>query len=194
MFTSYTLNDGRTVKTPLLDGVLERAQKLIDKWLQQKPELEAIPEYILMFRAIEVADMMRMLDAFRKAKIEENEALGYVHSHLPDELMWMGLLSFLGANTWFIEQNSADLTAFPSNIGLTEVPSEQDDSCKKRLTEEEIRQSAEFGKDLPESVGPEATEHLIHAVLAYDQWVREQINIALEEEKANFEKNEKEEE
>ena len=194
MFTSYTLSDGRKVETPLLDGVLERAQGLMDKWLQQKPDLEAIPEYVLFSQSIENADVMRMLDAFKEAKIEEEEAFHYVHSHLPEELMWAGLLSFLSANTWFVEQNADDLTAPPANIGLTEDSVEENESYKKRMTEEEIRKSADFGKDLPEIVGPEATEHLIQAALAYDRWVRDQIKAALEEMESQQEKDEKGEE
>ncbi len=169
MIGGYELEGGRNVKTPWLDGVLERAMELVDKWIEQKPELESFPEAILLLKAIECVDMMRMLEGFKKAGLDDELALEKVHSHLHEHLIYNGLFGFLSMFSFFADHPvdkwpiEDDPLVPPSATGLTEKPP----------LEQELKEGWEFKNEIPEMIGPEATGHLLQAILAFDRWIRE---------------------
>lgn len=66
MFSLFKLVDGREVKLPLLDGVLERGIRLAGEWIEQNPELASVPQHMLILHGIECADVMRILEGFEK--------------------------------------------------------------------------------------------------------------------------------
>ena len=175
MFGLFTLENGREVKIPLLDGVLERGIGLAVKWIGENPELASVPQHMLILHGIECADVMRILEAFEKAGIERDVALGYAHSHLTEMLMYSGIVSLLGRGTWHLEQPRDNPETAPSFRGLTLAErGDSQGSRRVRPSEEELKSSSEYRVDFPQLIGPEATEYLLQAVLAYDRWVRKQ--------------------
>ncbi|NVM52730.1 MAG: hypothetical protein HWN66_03420 [Candidatus Helarchaeota archaeon] len=163
------------METPWLDGILARAMNLVDEWLKQKPDLVIFPNDFLLFQAIGCADVMRMLEGFKKAGIEDDLARSKVHSHLQERLAYAGLYVFFYHFTFFLDQAAShwpiddDPLALPTNFGLIE----------EHITEKELRKTMDFGKSFPKIIGPEATEHLLQAVLAFDRWVREEYKSTL---------------
>jgi hypothetical protein len=174
MFTSFVLENGREVKTPLLDGVLERAMRLMNNWLKKQPELASIPESILFYYALESADVIRILNAFRKAGIPRQDALIKAHGHLQEFLTFSSIAAFLGFNTWCLKPNPKrprDPAAPPVFAGFKkDLPRKTSEPLERRLTEAELRELDEFRTSLPKLIGPEATEHLLQATLAYHKW------------------------
>ncbi|MDD1776702.1 MAG: hypothetical protein LUQ65_00930 [Candidatus Helarchaeota archaeon] len=169
MIEGYELEDGREVDTPRLDGVLERAWTLVDRWIEQKPELESFPGPLLLFKAIECIDVQRMLDGFKKAGIDDQLARAKVHSHLHEDLMYYGLFKCISMFSFSITHPVDDWAivgdplAPPSATGLTEKPP----------VESELKDGWDFAHEVPDMIGPEATEHLLQATLAFDRWIRE---------------------
>ncbi len=157
---------------PLLDGVVERALKLIDEWREKKPELDAAPSYLLFFNALTCADLVRTIDAFQKAGLQEDLALRFAHSHLPEVLMYAGVTSLLGINTWWLDNKINTLCDPPNSFGLTRDDATGKERFKQRMPWAELRSGAEFKVELMGLVGPEATELLFQACQAYDKWVR----------------------
>jgi hypothetical protein len=184
MIGGYELEGGRNVETPWLDGVLERAMELVDKWIEQKPELEFFPEGLLLLKAIECVDVNRMLEGFKKAGLDDQLAREKVHSHLHEHLIYNGLFGFFSMFSLFIDHPvdkwpiEDDPLAPPSTTGLTEKP----------LLEEKLKEGWEFGNEIPEVIGPEATEHLLQATLAFDRWIREIYKSRLEEQEKETKK------
>jgi len=175
MFGLFTLEDGRGVKIPVLDGVLERGISLAVKWIEQRPELASVPQHMLILHGIDCADVMRILEAFEKAGIERDIALRYAHSHLTEMLMYSSIVSLLGRGTWHLEQPRDSPETAPSFRGLTLAePGGSQDSRRVRPSEKELKRSSEYRVDFPQLIGPEATEYLFQAILAYDRWVRKQ--------------------
>lgn len=173
MYSRYILEDGREIETPWLDGVLERAFKLVDEWVYKKPSLETVPYHLLLSEAIGCADTERVREALEKRGVPREEALHKAHSHLPEMLMLAGLVSFLSGNTWCLLSSSKDPTAPPLSCDFKKDLSEDTaEPLRRRLTERELRDIKEFKVDLPELFGKEATEHLLQAIFAYDMWVR----------------------
>ncbi len=174
MFTSFVLENGRRVKTPLLDGVLERAMRLMNTWLTKQPQLASMPESILFYYALESADVIRILDAFRKVGIPRADALMKVHSHLQEFLTFSSIVAFMGSNTWCLKPNAKrprDPAAPPVFGGYKKgLPEGTSQRLERRLTEAELREREEFSTSLPKLIGPEATEHLLQAMLAYHKW------------------------
>jgi len=173
MFTLYNLDEGSQVKVPLLDGVLERALKLMDEWLAKKPELEAAPSYLLLFNAMTCIDLVRTIHAFQNAGLDEELALRFAHSRLPQVFMYAGVTALLGINTWWLDNKIAMLTDPPNAFGLTRDDATGSERFKKREDWDELHNSAEFNVELTNLVGPEATELLFKACQAYDKWARE---------------------
>nr|MDO8100019.1 hypothetical protein [Candidatus Njordarchaeota archaeon] len=173
MYSRYILEDGREIKTPWLDGVLERAFKLVDEWVYKKPLLETVPYHLLLLEAIGCTDTERVLKALEKRGVLRKEALHKAHSHLPEILMLAGLTSFLSGNTWCLLSASKDPTAPPTSFSFKkDSPEDTAEPLRRRLTEQELREVKEFKIDLPELFGKEATEHLLRAIFAYDMWAR----------------------
>nr|MDO8079385.1 hypothetical protein [Candidatus Freyarchaeota archaeon] len=175
MFTRFILEDGTKVATPWLDGVFERALELGSKWLKKNPKLETIPSDALFLQALESADTLRSVEAFKAAGFDTDTALHYAHSHLPERFMMMGLLGYLTFYTWYFKFESPDPADPPTDFGLTEDAAKEEDSIKTRVSEEELRKIMYSEQQLPEAIGSEATEHLLKACLAYDRWVRSHL-------------------
>jgi hypothetical protein len=69
----------------------------------EDPELEAVPEHMLISVGIECADVMRILEGFEKSGIKRDVALRYAHSHLSQLLMFSSIVSLIGNGTWDLE-------------------------------------------------------------------------------------------
>jgi len=166
VLTGFKLEDGTEVKTPWLDGVLERAMLLFDEWVEQKPELVRVPESILLLQAIVAVDVKRMLDGFKKGGIEEGLARAKVHSHLNERLMNLGIAAFFAQFSFSLDQASnhwpvkGDPLAPPTEFGFGEP-----------LSEDDLKKSSEFG-GMMDMIGEDATEHLLKAYLVFDHWFR----------------------
>lgn len=174
MFSLFTLENGRKVKTPWLDGVLERGLTLGEKWYKKNPKLAAVPEHLVLLAAIESADIMRQLQAFKAAGFERKAALHYAHSHLADRFMYAGIVYALASETYCLERDDDNPAAAPSFLGFSEDGAKDVSGGRWRPpTEEKLRETYEFKVEFPELIGSEATEHLIQAILAYDRWARE---------------------
>ncbi|OLS12667.1 MAG: hypothetical protein RBG13Loki_3746 [Promethearchaeota archaeon CR_4] len=169
----YNLDEGSKVDVPLWDGVLERALKLMDEWFVKKPELETTPSYLLLFNAMTCMDLVRTIQAFQRAGFDEELALRFAHSRLPQALMYAGVTALLGINTWWLDNKIATLTDPPNAFGLTIDEAVGSERFKRREPWDELRQSAEFKVELINLVGPEATDLLFQACQAYDKWARE---------------------
>ncbi len=172
MYTLYNLDEGTKVEVPLLDGVMERALKLMDEWRAKKPELDAAPSYLLFFNALTCSDLVRTIDSFQKAGLNEDLTLRFAHSRLPEALMYAGVTALLGINTWWLDNKINMLTDPPNAFGLTRDDAVGKERFKKREPWEELQTSAEFKVELTQLVGPEATELLFQACKAYDKWAR----------------------
>ncbi len=172
MYTLYNLDEGTKVEVPLLDGVMERALKLMDEWRAKKPELDAAPSYLLFFNALTCSDLVRTIDSFQKAGLNEDLTLRFAHSRLPEALMYAGVTALLGINTWWLDNKINMLTDPPNAFGLTRDDAVGKERFKKREPWEDLQTSAEFKVELTQLVGPEATELLFQACKAYDKWAR----------------------
>jgi hypothetical protein len=181
MYTQYNLDEGTKVDVPLLDGVIERALKLIDEWIAKKPELEAAPSHLLFFNAVTCSDLVRTIDAFQKAGLNEELTLRFAHSRFPEVLMYAGVTALLGINTWWLDNKIENITDPPNGFGLTRDDALGKDRFKKCEPWDELRTSAEFNVELTRLVGPEATELLFQACRAYDKWAREQAQKSVSE-------------
>jgi hypothetical protein len=174
MFSSFVLENGQNVKTPWLDGVLERGLRLAEKWVRKNPKLDSVPQHLLVLEAIGAVDVMRHVEGFKKVGISKKVALHYAHSHLPDTLMYAGVVYALAYATYLLEQPPDDPTATPSFLGLSgDASTDPAKTTGTRPTEKDLSELYEYKVDFPELIGPEATKHLIQAILAYDRWARE---------------------
>jgi hypothetical protein len=140
----------------------------------KQPDLASMPESILFYYALESADVIRILNAFRRAGIPRGEALMKVHSHLQEFLTFSSIIAFMGSNTWCLKPNAKkprDPAAPPVFGGFkSDLPKETSEPFKRRLTEKELREREEFKTSLPTLIGAEATQHLLQAMLAYHKW------------------------
>jgi hypothetical protein len=174
MFSLFTLENGRKVKTPWLDGVLERGLILAEKWYRKNPKLAAVPEHLVLLAAMEAADVMRQLQGFKAAGFGRKAALHYAHSHLADRFMFAGIVYALASGTYYLQRDKDNPAAAPSFLGFSkDGPEDASRGPWGRPTAEKLREYYEFKVEFPGLIGPEATEHLIQATLAYDRWVRE---------------------
>nr|MDO8098474.1 hypothetical protein [Candidatus Njordarchaeota archaeon] len=146
----------------------------MNTWLTKQPNLASMPESILFYYALESADLIRILNAFRVAGIPRAEALIKAHSHLQEFLTFSSIIAFMGSNTWCLKPNAKrprDPAAPPVFGGYKkDLPPTTSERLERRLTEAELREREEFKTSLPKLIGPEATEHLLQAMLAYQKW------------------------
>ncbi|HMF30642.1 MAG TPA: hypothetical protein VKK79_04475 [Candidatus Lokiarchaeia archaeon] len=165
-FDRYVLRDGQVVETPVYDGILERADKLVNKWQEINPELNYICRSLLLSWSLERADTVRMLEGFEKEGVSRNTALGYIHSHVPENFMIAGVHALLEGLSWRMERPAS---SSPSDDDLV-APPPFPVLAPENLSPEGLLD--EISHDFASHIGSEATEHLVQAMLAADRYIR----------------------
>jgi hypothetical protein len=107
-----------------------------------------------------------MVEGFDQAGVSRDVAMGYIHSHMPENFVFGGVHALLEGLSWQLEPpdspspSDKDLIAPPSFPKLTPtVPAP-------------ISLLRDMTYEFAPHIGPEATEHLVQAMLAADQYIR----------------------